>query len=1445
MTPLSHSCSPQNTAHQSPSVAMRLLRVVLGLALFVVGWLFIAAQHHLLWQRLNDDAIERYVADGVTQPLPKPMAVGELRRLCAGPQPALAAILPALERRALADCLSSAQQMLKGAPAVAAGQFYATAIDEQLHAAEQWLTDYHAIAPARRAVLLGQLQGLQRERPGLLSWSLNALNLPVADTGKRQTTGPQPGPDAVAELLRSRVVQTQVRRQALLKAIESASSTDSDAATLAARTLGLLASGLQLQLDFGEAPPQASFNTDRQSLADTLEWRRRGQTYEPRGFSLAQLYSTADMLALSALVLVLVAAACGAAVWPWALVTHLLGIGGLVLTDLALTGDPALRFLAVRQYHTLGIGEHWLPLAVESQLMSGAPLRWWWPLLALSASLLVLRLLRDGQGWLLWPLRAWIRAAARPLAGAAQSALLLALGTAAVFGLGLPAAVSEWLILLGCVGLATYFARQAAAANAGTGLDASNLVVAVGALTVALGGALYRGDLGHALVALALGGCFFLLFGGHRIRLVLILVLLASLGALLWMRFANVLPEALSALVETLPPHARERVLAMIDPYTVDSSDLARIRWLIQAAGTDGWGLGRVPWQGLANARAIDGLPLQGPSDYVLSLTVALWGKTPGMLVMAAVLLLFVSSAVVAARTALRCGMPFAIRWLASLGLFGCVVMAGKVVLSVAGVAGILPLTGLPVALVGYGPVGHLMALFYLALALGTAHLQPALEGSGVQLHPRSPPIGTVQVRALTTLVAVVLGLTALLALGAQIMGGAGEVRAHLSKRRHQLAVAVTQALRTSPLPESAAHCPQLTLVVQAWNQRLAALPPAPGSQAPRQLGITELLTLEITADAASQPRACRLLAHELGMLLQKDWPRLAIEVAPPIGAEAKRVAALTVPHPRTSSPADFSTPNPWWGIPGCARPVSALVNLNGQQAAAEAVCEIEVGKAGRSEAGRLDNDVRSLFTDLWLQRELAPRVQSATFTPTGQRSLYGKTVAIGPVLAVTLDTTLQTVTQLIADCFTGRVTGEQCADALPNDASWRKRYFEGGGKRAGALGLVLIEVDSGRLVALAGSLGDCVIEAMSQTVTPDSQGRMPALRQGSTSFCSQWPDRRSQFLALQSPALWMVPPGSSLKPLAVLAGVESRLIGPADDAHWKRILAESHEQDPLQRVALDAGEHYLRTLRALGFGDAQGSAVSELLWGYRPLKGGPLKPPLNVAWRFGLRTGNADLRVAQVMSFDTMQRIRHEKESGANVDKRYGKTVITEYLAARRVADSAIGGNDMRISALGLADIWRRLDLRAHEHNRAPALHLLELPGQPVATIELDFGSPDAARRAIAATTGITSSAWKGTAQGSCRVVFGQCPEQGLADLAGKTGTSDFLEDEKSSTVKAGLQVPAKLFGGVFSHRGKRYAIAAMALRVRDGQTQSLELTSSAPAEAALTLIREMQRRP
>lgn len=200
---------------------------------------------------------------------------------------------------------------------------------------------------------------------------------------------------------------------------------------------------------------------------------------------------------------------------------------------------------------------------------------------------------------------------------------------------------------------------------------------------------------------------------------------------------------------------------------------------------------------------------------------------------------------------------------------------------------------------------------------------------------------------------------------------------------------------------------------------------------------------------------------------------------------------------------------------------------------------------------------------------------------------------------------------------------------------------------------------------------------------------------------------------------------------------------------------------------------------------------------------------------------------------------------AGADIDRLYPKETVQAYLEARRLADSAVGGVDLRTSAFGLAEMWRRLALRARMQADTPASHVLEYGAVP--RMPVDFASTTAAARALAMASGVSASAWGGTAQGACCKVFGACPAEGLPGFLGKTGTADFLVREGSAAVKPGMQLPAKLFGGVFEASGSSYAIGVMALRVREGRSNTLELDASALAEAALALalalVRQLRR--
>lgn len=1388
----------------------RLPLLLLPLLLFVLGWTAIMGQQMLLWQRLPASAVERFVADRNPVPLPALPGTASLTQACAHAPAGLSRSFRTAQRADLAACLSAPDGVLQGVAAQSAITHYESQLARQMEAARRWLAEYDAQAPGWRAQLQAELVAL-RGAPGGLESPLGAAALRVAramgfaaPADVRAPVGRPVVPDEAARMLRERVSASETRVQMLARSGMPAGER--------ARELALMAAGLQLVTDYGTNPPRVHLATARGTLADVLEWQRRGHGYQQRGFDLGRLHALPATLLASATWLLLVSFALYrrhlVVVTSWVVVAQLLGLGALMLTDIALTGDAALRYLAERQFLTFAIGDVRLPLGCGLQLpaaLGGSVAMLWWPLLAVAVGLSLLRVLRHGQTWLWAPLRAWVRWGDDVHGGAVQSALLLTAGAACVLLLGMPAAVSELLILLGCVGVASYLARQAPHANAGAGLQPRNLLVVGAALLLAVGGALVRGDLGHALLALMLAASFSWLFGWTWLRATWSALVTAALGALALCLAAGRLEGPMAWLVRVLPAHAQERFAAMFDPFSATSSDLARTHWLMDSAGASGWGLGYAPWQGLAEGRVQDGLPLQGPSDYVLALSVALWGQVGGVLLMAVVLAVFSLAAAIGLRTALRAAMPPAVRWLAALGGFGCMVMALKLLLSMGGVAGVLPLTGLPVALLGYGPVTHLAVLAYLLLALGTVHVVPAQAVRGASVRSVGL-VGAVRLRGSGLAWAAGVVSTALLVQGYTLLraGPAADAQRHVAQARMEMAQAISRSLLPASDLQVAGddlRCPELANAVSAWNLRLVRTARPGGGANPGLPALRLDGARLLAAQPAVSQLACRDLARTLGRMLDTDVPRVLAGHA-----------------------ADYATGNAWWGRPGCLWPAEALSQ---HKSNAMPACDGQTTKAALLQ--------EMTTSDAGLLRELFPRLQTALHTPAATAAINHRELPVGPAVGLTLEPRWQQQALRIAECFTGRQRGVDCDTVLPQDKDWRQRYFtDPASLRAGALGIVLAEVDSGRVVALAGAVSACTLEHLERAAVPDAAGNLPALRDSSA--CAQLPDRRSAWLAGQHPALWMVPPGSALKPLSLVAGIDAGLVAPVEDAYWKRILAESHERLPIQKIALGASQRYLDVLVGVGFG----TAASDLLWGGT----GTAEPPAGAPgarWSIPAYAGTTQLR-ATTMPLAQAEQMREKKQSGLDIDRLYGAAAVDEFLAARRLSDASVGGGDIRINALGLVDIWRQLDLRARGRGDAPAIHLLEQSGRAIPARPLGWVSPAAAKRVLGMTSGVAASAWKGTAQGACRVVFGACPAQGLPGLSGKTGSSDFLTREDGPWVKPGLQLPAKLFGGSFLARdGKRYAVAVMALRVRSAGSHTLELQSSAPAEAAFTLMRQM----
>lgn len=593
----------------------------------------------------------------------------------------------------------------------------------------------------------------------------------------------------------------------------------------------------------------------------------------------------------------------------------------------------------------------------------------------------------------------------------------------------------------------------------------------------------------------------------------------------------------------------------------------------------------------------------------------------------------------------------------------------------------------------------------------------------------------------------------------------------HFPQKRFETITALAQAVQSEAIPEGdSVPCDELGNVLEKWD---ASLPP------PWKVNPAKLL--------GNRP-TCAQLARQLGTLLVSDFGRLRLGS----GTYSASIERM-----------DYVTPNPWRSVTGC-------IHLSGQKTTAPCA--------------------NPFLSDPWLQDQLIPRAALLAHRPSTEVVFRGKTVKKGADLRLTLDSALQEQATRIAACFTNR---EHCDEVLPPSMLKQSRYSQVE-FRTGMLGMAIIDVDTGRILALSGALSDCTRRSLERPAVPVKVGAAtlwPASRPNSKSLCPQMPDSRFQWLLETHPALWPVAPGSTMKPLAVLAGLVNDNIPIGDDARWRSILAESHDQDSPRRIALQNGQAFSRLLRAFDF-----DHPTDILIGAAADKNDPY-------WPIALR--NVGPLPVPAMKWEVAQAMRASKESGINIDAVHGRAAVVDYLAARRLMDTAIGGGNVRFSgALALAEMFRRIDLRARGTTTAPATHFAEDLLHAPPSINLDFASSEHAARLTAMLSGITSARLKGTAAGACRLALNECPPEGLPDLWGKTGTADAALSEGSPYLKPGV-LPTKLFGAVFTDAsGRRLAIATLTLRGLDGRSGTLELQSNASAEASLLMIRHLRQK-
>jgi hypothetical protein len=625
--------------------------------------------------------------------------------------------------------------------------------------------------------------------------------------------------------------------------------------------------------------------------------------------------------------------------------------------------------------------------------------------------------------------------------------------------------------------------------------------------------------------------------------------------------------------------------------------------------------------------------------------------------------------------------------------------------------------------------------------------------------------------------------------------------------------VALLEQIATAIVPEEEASavpaaCPELANVKKAVDARLAGL--AERSTAHPAV-VTRRYILDMQRWEPLDPAACAKRAQEVDQEVTRS---IALLRAPeswrensPNKSEALWRGRFWRPHLR-----DIDTRNGWAILPGCVRdPDGTPVG---------GVCE-------ERPAGGLNR----LIADPQVAEGLAYRVSDLARSPSGREAEFrGKRTLLGHDVVLGLESDAQTRASASTRCFTGDTT--LCSGILPPHLE-TNRHFLPGSIRAGAAAVVVVEVHTGLVVAAAGAVSECTRTNLARKADQVRDGvrtRTPLFRPGGDELCAQVPDRYgAQGLLTLSPVFWLVGPGSSCKPTAILAGIENGVISPAMDSIYRVMLAQSHDPDGRsqlvpQRIARQSKERFSALLEHFGF---VGYQPQDVLLG---TAGGAL------GWRLPIRSGFS----AEPFDIDepTFQQIAAAKRAGLNADRIFGHKMVAEYLKGTRLSIAAIGAGDIRHSAWGLADYARRLALRAEGAESMAPTRLASLRDAKLAPVPLDFARPDSVRRLIWMLGGATASRLGGTASGACRAAFGACPPDGHpAILFSKTGTSETGPGgEASAWIKDGGAgtPPAKVYMAVFrGTNGKLYAAGAMTLRIRAKPGSALpELRSNSAAE-------------
>lgn len=680
----------------------RITFACIAIVAFTAGMSWVAVENAILWQRVSVSTLDRYANDIAMPDIPSRLSGELLRPLC-------------IEKSAFPGCLESAQQadMNNGLDTLELirAQFV-DAIEKHLELANQIsaIPANHEGIQKHHELAAKQIRSGQSLLETLGNWASSEFTQEEGPTDKH----------SLFQLQAELKVKQALTRQKLEteNSVFANPQSSPEQKWKSVLNLGLLGSGLRIEHSFIDFPATVILMPARDSLAARLEWLRRGKENAHDHAAQRTLEWGLPAIAISGAIALLTSIAININPLPIAAISLLLAAGYQMLMDLALSGAEHFRNIPLRQF-----SPSLIPLGHDQSI----PI--YPPLIVFAAILLFLRLTQTGvleRIW--WPVDRWISISSAKTSVISGLALL-AITTMLVTISGYSASISELVIFVAAVAVASFIARQAAPAE----LDGYKLLVhsrytlptlSLGTLAACMACA-SRGDLGHLMVTSVLVAGFLFIFWGNGWRIFISVLTCLCLYLLFEYREngSTAITGTLVAAISEAKPHLGQRLSTFHDAFNHGPSDLARIIWLMSSAGTNGWGTGWVPWSGFPGSSSSQGLPLQAPSDYASSILISIWGWR-GWCLLTLWFALFCYLFSRGIGIALGTGTNFRHRFLAATGAIGCLAILVKGLLSITGCLRLFPLTGVPIALLSYGPTAIWAALVYTALSLMTPNRQ-------------------------------------------------------------------------------------------------------------------------------------------------------------------------------------------------------------------------------------------------------------------------------------------------------------------------------------------------------------------------------------------------------------------------------------------------------------------------------------------------------------------------------------------------------------------------------------------------------------------------------------------------------------------------------------------------------------------------------------------------